>query len=113
MEEWMRSTCRFALAVMIFSIFSFLFKSNVIAQPTTQPTNGKTALDFVVKDIDGKDVNLADYKGKVVMIVNVASKCGLTPQYKALEELYEKNKDRGFVVLHVIYVVLITISVGR
>jgi glutathione peroxidase len=65
--------------------------------------NGKAdksgPLQFVVKDIDGKDVNLADYKGKVVMIVNVASKCGFTPQYKALEAVYEKYKDQGFVII--------------
>jgi glutathione peroxidase len=59
----------------------------------------KSVLDFKVKNIDGKDVNLADYKGKVILVVNVASKCGLTPQYKGLEELYEKYKDKGFVIL--------------
>jgi glutathione peroxidase len=57
------------------------------------------ALAFTVKDIDGKDVNLSEYKGKVVMIVNVASKCGNTPQYKQLEEMYNKYKDQGFVIL--------------
>lgn len=56
-------------------------------------------LDFTVKNIDGKDVNLSDYHGKVVMIVNVASKCGLTPQYEGLQAAYEKYKDKGFVVL--------------
>jgi glutathione peroxidase len=55
--------------------------------------------DIKVKDIDGKDVSLNDYKGKVLLIVNVASKCGFTPQYKALEVTYEKYKDKGFVVL--------------
>ncbi|GAA5481191.1 glutathione peroxidase [Haloferula sargassicola] len=49
--------------------------------------------------IDGKATSLADYKGKVVMVVNTASKCGLTPQYEALEKIYEKYKDRGFVIL--------------
>lgn len=58
-------------------------------------------LDFKMKDIDGKDVDLSTYKGKVVMFVNVASKCGLTPQYKALEALYEKHKDEGFVIIGV------------
>jgi glutathione peroxidase len=52
-----------------------------------------------MKSITGQDVDLADYKGKVVLIVNVASKCGLTPQYENLESLYEKDKDKGLVVL--------------
>jgi len=56
-------------------------------------------LSFKVKSIAGQDVNLADYKGKVVLMVNVASQCGLTPQYKELEAIYEKYKDRGLVVL--------------
>jgi glutathione peroxidase len=51
------------------------------------------------KTIDGKETNLNAYKGKVVLIVNVASKCGHTPQYKGLEQLYQKYKDRGFVIL--------------
>src|SRR5207247_6632593 len=71
------------------------FGSTSSAAPSTQPS----PLDFTVKDIDGKDVNLADYKGKVVLIVNVASKCGFTPQYKGLETLYRKYKDQGFVIL--------------
>jgi glutathione peroxidase len=49
--------------------------------------------------IDGKATNLDAYKGKVILIVNVASKCGHTPQYKGLEQLYEKYKDKGFVIL--------------
>jgi glutathione peroxidase len=54
---------------------------------------------IAVKDIDGKDTTLGAYKGKVLLIVNVASKCGLTPQYKALEAVHEKYKDKGFTVL--------------
>ncbi len=59
----------------------------------------KSVLDFKVKDIDGKEVDLAKYKGEVLMIVNTASKCGLTPQYEGLEDAYEKYKDKGFKVL--------------
>jgi len=54
---------------------------------------------FTLDSIDGKPAPLADYKGKVVLLVNVASQCGYTPQYSALESIYEKYKDRGFVVL--------------
>ena len=58
-----------------------------------------SVLDFQVKDIDGKDVDLSKYKGKVLLIVNTASQCGYTPQYKGLEAIYEKYKDQGFEVL--------------
>jgi glutathione peroxidase len=50
--------------------------------------------DFKVTDIDGQEKDLSEYKGKKLLIVNVASKCGFTPQYKGLEELYESNKDK-------------------
>jgi glutathione peroxidase len=55
--------------------------------------------DFTAKTIDGKDQSLAEYKGKVMLVVNTASKCGFTPQYKGLEQLYRKYKDKGLVVL--------------
>ena len=51
------------------------------------------------KTIAGKETSLADYKGKVILVVNTASKCGLTPQYKALEEIYDKYRRKDFVVL--------------
>jgi glutathione peroxidase len=54
---------------------------------------------FTMKDIDGKDVSLSQYRGKVLLLVNVASKCGLTPQYEGLQKLYLKYKDRGLIVL--------------
>jgi glutathione peroxidase len=62
-------------------------------------TDKPAALNFTVKDIDGKDVDLSTYKGKVIMMLNVASKCGNTPQYEALESLYAKYKDKGFVIM--------------
>ncbi len=59
----------------------------------------KSIYEFTVKDIDGKEVSLADYKGKVLLIVNVASKCGLTPQYEGLEALYRQYKEQGLEIL--------------
>ena len=55
--------------------------------------------DFVMKDAEGNDIPLADYKGKVLLIVNTATGCGFTPQYNGLEELYEKYRDKGFEIL--------------
>jgi glutathione peroxidase len=58
-----------------------------------------TVYDFSAKTIDGKTRKLSDYKGKVLLVVNTASQCGFTPQYKGLETLYKKYKDKGFAVL--------------
>ncbi len=54
--------------------------------------------DIPVRKITGEDASLAEFKGKVVLVVNVASKCGLTPQYEGLEKLYAKYRDQGFVI---------------
>ena len=59
----------------------------------------QSVYDFTMKTIDGKEQPLSAYKGKTLLIVNVASKCGFTPQYKGLETLYGKYKDRGLVIL--------------
>jgi glutathione peroxidase len=72
----------------IFFLFGFTFK------PTT-----KTLYDFKVTDIEGKEFDLTQLKGKKVMIVNTASECGFTPQYKELQELYTKYKDKNFVIV--------------
>jgi glutathione peroxidase len=58
-----------------------------------------STFDFKADDISGKPVDLAQYKGQVVLIVNTASKCGFTPQYKGLEKVYDQFKDKGAVVL--------------
>ena len=66
---------------------------------TTSLVAGSGLYGFTLNSIDGKPAPLADYKGKVVLIVNVASRCGYTPQYSALEAIYEKYKGQGFVIL--------------
>lgn len=66
---------------------------------TTSLASAGTIHDITVKDIDGKDTSLGTYKGKVLLVVNVASKCGNTPQYKTLETVYQKYKAQDFAVL--------------
>lgn len=61
--------------------------------------NPSSIYDFTMKDIDGKDIPLSQYKGKVLLVVNVASKCGFTPQYEGLESIYKKYSDKGFAIL--------------
>jgi glutathione peroxidase len=74
----------------------------IFANLTTAKEGEKMAesvYEFTVKDIDGNDVKLSEYKGKTLIFVNVASKCGFTPQYEGLQALYEKYKDKGLVIL--------------
>jgi glutathione peroxidase len=68
-----------------------------------EPEKGKVSgpLNFTMKGIDGKDVDLSKFKGKVVMIVNVASRCGYTKQYAALQSMYQKYEKDGFVIVGV------------
>jgi glutathione peroxidase len=63
------------------------------------PGKVPAALNFQMKTLDGKDVSLRDYQGKVLLIVNVASRCGLTPQYKELQALHEKYSGEGLAIL--------------
>lgn len=67
-------------------------------QTKLRPNDGKLYA-FSVNTIEGEIKSLEEYKGKVLMIVNVASKCGYTPQYEGLEEIFKKYKDRGFMIL--------------
>lgn len=85
-------------ALLSFSCNDKIAKQSDINQ-IEQNTAQKTIYDFTMKDIDGKNVPLSQYKGKVILIVNTASKCGNTPQYEDLENLYKKYKDNNFVIL--------------
>jgi glutathione peroxidase len=66
---------------------------------TAMNTNAASLYDIPLKDIHGKDTSLKAFQGKTLLVVNVASKCGLTPQYEALEALYQKYKSKGLVIL--------------
>jgi glutathione peroxidase len=100
---WLLCAVAVAIALSLAWRAQKIFGQTIVhdpsTQPATQPSNLASPLQFVMKDIDGKDVNLADYRGKVVMLVNVASKCGFTPQYAGLEKLYTQYKDQGFVII--------------
>lgn len=80
---------------MLYKLFILLFCITV-SQAEEAHMN---IYDFNVKDIDGKEVSMSKYKGKVLLIVNVASKCGFTPQYEGLEKLYDEFKDKEFMIL--------------
>jgi glutathione peroxidase len=87
---------------MRFLLPLVLLASAPLAALAAEKSEAKAGpLSFTLKGIDGKDVDLAKYKGKVVMFVNVASKCGLTPQYEALQSLYEKYSKDGLVIIGV------------
>lgn len=83
----------------VFLSFITFLATIVGATPKNKITKADSIFDFTMKDIKGHDVPLKKYEGKVVVIVNVASKCGLTPQYKDIQAFYEKYKDKGVVVL--------------
>jgi glutathione peroxidase len=84
--------------IVLLFIFTVITEIS-LSQEKQKDLRMKSIYDFEVKDIDGNDVKLEQFKGKVVMIVNVASKCGFTPQYEGLQKIYSQYKDRGFVIL--------------
>lgn len=88
------------VVVVVVAVISLAYGYGFIFNPTpTVPVSENSIYEFTMKDIDGNPVKLEKFKGKVVLVVNTASKCGYTPQYEGLEAIYEQYKDRGFVVL--------------
>jgi glutathione peroxidase len=87
--------------VHVFWFLSSLFSSPQLSpqQEVKGPAMNTSIHNFAMKTMDGKEKSLAEYKGNVLLIVNVASFCGYTPQYKDLEEVYRKYKDKGFRIL--------------
>ena len=84
----MRNTCLLSIVCLFLGFAA-----------TTQAAPAKGVYDFTLKSIDGQPTPLSEYHGKVLLLVNVASRCGFTPQYTALESIYEKYKDRGLVIV--------------
>lgn len=75
------------------------FRKRGIAGRRSLKIGGMTVYGFTAISLDGREVQLREYEGQVLLIVNTASRCGLTPQYAGLEQLYRKYKDRGFTIL--------------
>jgi len=88
---------RIAAVSALAALFFALGVPARAAGPSARPV--PPALDFPMKSLDGKDVHLGKYLGKVVLVVNVASKCGLTPQYEQIQRLHERYSDEGLAVL--------------
>lgn len=80
----------------IYLLMAIFISTTIVLAQNNKKMN---LYDFTVKDIDGNEFKMSQFKGKKVMIVNVASKCGLTPQYEQLEKVYNKYKDKGFTIV--------------
>ena len=88
----------FVCALAVATLGSAMFYHHHI-QNKVEASAAATVLDFQMRDIDGANVKLNKYKGNVLLVVNVASKCGYTPQYETLQATYAKYKEKGFTIL--------------
>jgi|TARA_B110000196_G_C20979919_1_gene582883 glutathione peroxidase len=83
---------KYKISFYILILMFFFFNKSI-------SDNSKTLFDFKINSINGNEINLSKFKGKTLLIVNVASKCGFTKQYEDLQNLFEIHKDKGFIVL--------------
>lgn len=94
---------RIVVGVVIVVVIGGLgaaYAMGVILNPSpSEPPKAASLYEFTLKNIDGSDVKLETFRGKVILIVNTASKCGLTPQYEGLQKIYDRFKDKDFVVV--------------
>ena len=87
------------IAILILSSCQNQAQNNIKAMETQKPAQTQTIYQFKVTDLYGKEFDFSTLKGKKLLIVNTASECGLTPQYKDLEAIYRKYKDKNFVIV--------------
>ena len=95
----MKTKLAFVMLAVVGIAAMAIAASNRASDKMETATVANSVYDFTLKNIDGKETNLGDYRGKVLLLVNVASRCGYTPQYEGLEKVYLKYKDRGLVVM--------------
>jgi glutathione peroxidase len=88
-----------AALILSGSLITGFPSAQAVSEGLHMATKTTTLYDFTMDDIDGKPVNLSQYKGKVLLVVNTASFCGNTPQYTDLETIYEQYRDKGFEIL--------------
>lgn len=86
--------------VVVIGGLGAAYAMGIILNPSpSEPPKAASLYEFTLKNIDGSDVKLETFRGKVILIVNTASKCGLTPQYEGLQKIYDRFKDKDFVVV--------------
>lgn len=89
----------FLIAVLLLGVIGASAFGLFGSSSPKEPVKESSVLDFTMRDIDGKDVKLNKFKGNVLLLVNTASKCGYTPQYEGLENIYKRYNSQGFYIL--------------